>query len=216
MPILEAVFLEINEKVRVSPKLELAFAAGRFYLQALQLFESDPELAFLALVNAGEVIASGLEFSEEEIYDAETRELLAEVNEKLGDAKAEKVRERFFQIRRRFRICLCKLVNTAFFAGSESQDDLFRFKAEDFGTRITVAYDLRSIFLHAGKTFGGWVTALDYRNAEISIGTPAYGDAEWKKLISRIPTLVGMERVIRFCLLRFLHQEVSPLHEKLN
>ena len=216
VPILEAVFLEINEKQPVSPKLELAFVAGRFYLQALQLFESDPELAFLALVNAGEVLVSGLKFAEEELYDAETRELLAEVKEKLGDAKAEKVRGRFLQIRRRFRIGLSKLVNTAFFAGSESQEDFYRFKPEDFDTRMAAAYDLRSIFLHAGKTFGGWVTALDYRNAEVSIGTPAYGDAEWKKLISRIPTLVGMERVIRFCLLRFLHQEVSPLHEKLN
>ena len=216
LPILEAVFVEINEKLPVAPKLGLAFAAGRFYLQALQLFESDPELSFLALVNAGEVLASALEFSEEEVYDAETRELLAEVSEKLGDVKAERVRQRFFQIRRRFRVGLGKLVNAAFFAGSESQDDLFKFKPEDFGTRIAAAYDLRSIFLHAGKTFGGWVAPFDHRNAEVSIGTPAYGDAEWKKLISRIPTLVGMERVIRFCLLRFLHKEVSPLHEKLN
>jgi hypothetical protein len=216
LPILETIFYEINDKKPIPKELELAFVAGRFYQQALQLFESDPELAFLSLVNAGEVLISGLDFSEDEIYDRETQELLAEISNKLGDAKAEMVRNRFFQIRRRFRIGLSKLVNNTFFEGSESQDDFYKFKPDEFDMRIAAAYDLRSIFLHSGKTFGGWVTTFDYRNAEVSIGTPAYGDTEWKKLIARIPSLVGMERVIRFCLLRFLHQKVSPLHEKLN
>jgi len=216
LPILEAVFLEINEKKPVAKELELAFAAGRFYLQALQLFESDAELAFLSLVSAGEVLISGLDFSENEIYDGETQELLLEIKEKMGEAKSEKVRDRFFQIRRRFRIGLAKLVNKAFFEGSESRDEFSKFKQDEFDMRIAAAYDLRSNFLHAGKRFGVWVETMGHMNAEVSIGMPAYGDAEWKKLISRIPTLVGMERVIRFCLLRFLHQRVSPLHEKLN
>ena len=216
LPILDAVFLEINEKKSVLPELELAFTAGRFYLQALQLFESDSELAFLSLVNAGEVLVSGLQFSENETYDRDTQDLLAEIKEKLGDAKAEKVRDRFFQIRRKFRVGLSKLVNESFFEGSESQEEFFKFKPEDFDVRMAAAYDLRSNFLHAGKKFGTWVEIMGHRNTDVSIGTPAYGDAEWKKLISRIPTLVGMERVIRFCLLRFLHQKVSPLHGKLN
>jgi hypothetical protein len=216
LPILEAVFLEINDSKPAAKELELVFSAGQFYLQALQLFESEPELAFLSLVNAGEVLISGLEFSESEIYDEEIRTLLAEIKDKLGESKAEKVRGRFFQIRRKFRIGLSKLVNQSFFEGSESREDFYQFKQEDFDTRIAAAYDLRSYFLHAGKRFGIWVEIMGNMNADVSIGTPAYGDPEWKKLISRIPTLVGMERVIRFCLLRFLHQKVSPLHEKLN
>jgi hypothetical protein len=216
LPILETVILEINENKPVSKELELAFTAGRFYLQALQLFEPDPELAFLSLINAGEVLINGLAFSDDEIYDKDTQALLSEIEATLGDIKAQKVRDRFFQIRRKFRLGLSKLVNQAFFEGSESQEDFYRIRPEDFETRVVAAYDLRSAFLHAGKTFGGWVTALDHRNAEVSIGKPSAGDAEWKKLIERIPTLIGMERVIRFCLLRFLHQQVSPLHEKLN
>jgi hypothetical protein len=215
LPILDAVFLEINENKPVAKELELAFAAGRFYLQALQLFESDPELAFLSLVSAGEVLVSGLDFSGDGIYDKDTEELLIEIKEKLGDVKADKIR-RIFRVSRKFRVGLSKLVNKTFFEGSESQEEFYKFKPDEFDMRIAAAYDLRSNFLHAGKRFGVWTTILDYRNAEVSIGTPAYGDADWKKLISRIPTLVGMERVIRFCLLRFLHQKVSPLHEKLN
>jgi len=107
-------------------------------------------------------------------------------------------------------------VNESFFEGSESQQELFKLKPNDFDVRMAAAYDLRSHFLHAGKTFGVWVTSLANSNAEVGLGAPAYGDAEWKKLIARAPTLVGMERVIRFCLLRFLHQKVSFLHEKLQ
>jgi hypothetical protein len=216
LPILEAIFHEVNDKKPVPDELELAYTAGRFYQQALQLFESDPELAYLSLVNAGEVLISGLNFSEDELYDKETQELLAEIKNKLGNAQAEKVRDRFFQIGRKFRVGLSRLVNNAFFEGSESPDDFYKFRPDDFSTRIAAAYALRSKFLHVGKRFGVWATVLDYRNAEVSIGPPAYGDAEWKKLIARIPTLAGLERVIRFCLLRFLHQRVSPLHEKLN
>jgi hypothetical protein len=215
-PILEAVFLEINKQTSVSKDLELAYAAGSSYLQALQLFESDPEHAFLSLINAGEVIINGLEFAEDEIYDKDTQELLAEIKQQLGDVKAKRVRERFFQIRRKFRVGLSRLVNKSFFEGSESQDDSHKFKPEDFDVRIAAAYDLRSHYLHAGKRFEEWVTIFDHWNAEVCIETPFYGDAEWKKLIARIPTLVGMERVIRFCLLRFMHQKVAFLHEKLN
>lgn len=216
LPILEAVLLEINEKKSVSEALELAFAVGRFYVEALRLFESDPELAFLALVNAGEVLVSGLEFTEDELFDSETSKLLKEIQDKLGDEIVNKVRERLFQIRRRFRCGLSRLVNASFFEGTESEEELCKLKLEDFDKRMAAAYDLRSSYLHAGKRFEGWATALDYRNAEVSVGTPAYGDAEWKKVISRIPTLVGMERVIRFCLLRFLHQKVSHIHDKLD
>jgi hypothetical protein len=215
LPILDAVFLEINENKPVAKELDLAFAAGRFYLQALQLFESDTELAFLSLVSAGEVLVSGLDFSGDGIYGNDTEELLIEIKEKLGDVKADKIR-RIFRVSRKFRIGLSKLVNESFFEGSESQDEFFRFKPDEFDMRMAAAYDLRSNFLHEGKKFGGWVEIMSHINAEVSIGTPAHGDAEWKKLISRIPTLVGMERVIRFCLLRFLHQKVCPIHVKLN
>lgn len=215
LPMLDAIVLEINENKPLSVDLELALAAGRFYLQALQLFESDPELAFLSLVSAGEVLVGGLDFSRDGVYDNDTEELIVEIKEKLGDAKAEKIRQ-LFKVSRKFRVGLRKLVNTAFFEGSESQDAFYRLTPDEFEMRIAAAYELRSKFLHKGTRFGVWVTIFDHQNADVSIGPPAYGDAEWKKLISRVPTLVGMERVIRFCLLRFMHQKVSRLHEKLD
>jgi len=97
LPILEAILPEINEQKSVPRDLELAYAAGRFYLQALQLCESDPEHAFLSLINAGEVIISGLEYADDELYDQETQELLVEIEQTLGSAKAKRVRDRFFK-----------------------------------------------------------------------------------------------------------------------
>lgn len=173
LPILEAVFLEINENKNASIELDLALTAGRFYLQALQLFESDPELAFLSLVSAGEVLVSGLQFSDDELYDEETQRLLVEIKEKMGEAKAGRLRGRFSPIGRRFRKGLSKLVNKAFFEGSESQEDFAKFRQDDFERRIASAYELRSKFLHTGKRFGVWVGMLDHRNAEVSIWTPA-------------------------------------------
>ncbi|HEX8313108.1 MAG TPA: hypothetical protein VF614_17415, partial [Chthoniobacteraceae bacterium] len=211
VPIFDSIFAHVNETGSLSDGLNLVFTAGRFYQQALQQYDSDPELAFLSLVNAGEVLVSGLTFTTAELQDKELTAQLAEIDEKLDPELAADIRAKFFgQISRRFRRGLAKLLNAAFYAGSESTNDLYRLQPETIEKHLRAAYDLRSKFLHAGTRFGGWVKS-PVQGAETSIGTPAFGTADWKKLITAIPTLGGLERVIRFALMRFIHQRISPI-----
>jgi len=181
----------------------------------LQLYDADPEFAFLSLVNAGEVLASGLQLGDDDLYDDELKELLVEIEVKAGQETAQKLKKRLFQVRRKFTCGLARLLNTAFFEGSESAQDFFRLKPDNIEKHLKAAYDLRSRFLHVGTRFGNWVS-VSHEGAEVMIGEPAYGDPDWKRLISRIPTLGGLERIIRFCLLRFMHQRISILHPLLD
>lgn len=216
MPMLDRVFAEVDGTGQLSPDILLAFTAGRFYQQALQQYDSDPELAFLNLVNAGEVLASGLPFTEAELGDEQVAVLLAEIDAQLKPESASALRKKFFgQISRRFRKGLTKMLNEHFYLGAESTKEFLRFKPENMEKHLKAAYALRSQFLHAGTRFGSWVS-MDFQGSDIFIGTPAFGDSEWKKLIAAIPTLVGLERVIRFSVLRFIHQRISPLHASLD
>jgi len=216
MRILEQVFDEVDETRQLSQDLLLAFTAGRFYQQALQQYDSDPELAFLSLINAGEVLVSGLQFTENELGDEQLTVLLGEIDAQLSPGTASALRKKLFgQISRRFRKGLSKSLNENFYLGSESAEAFLRFTSENVEKHLKAAYSLRSQFLHAGTRFGNWVST-DYQGSEIFIGTPAFGDSEWKKLIAAIPTLGGLERVIRFSILRFIHQRISPLHVSLD
>lgn len=216
LPLLDLVFREIDENASLSEDVELAYTAGRFYLQGLDLFEDDSELSYLSFVNAGEVLVSALSFSGKELYDSDTRKLLSHVARKAGGQAARAVRKKLFQVRRRFRIGLTRLVAPAFFEGHECSEEWAALKPEDFGMRLNAAYDLRSKFLHSGARFAVWAEQLRHENAEIVPGKPAHGTPEWKELISRIPTLLAVERVMRFCLLKFIHTRITPLATKLG
>ena len=216
VPILDRIFAEVNGTGSLSKDLNLAFTAGRFYQQALQQYDSDTELAFLSLVNAGEVLVSGLKFTKAELRDDKLTAMLAEIDRCVKPETAAELKERFFrQISRRFRKGLTKSLNANFYSGSESAKDFLRLKPENIEKHLRAAYDLRSTFLHAGTRFGVWVLS-DGEGSETSIGTPAYGDSDWKKLIAAIPTLNGLERVIRFALLRFIHKRISSLNQLLD
>jgi hypothetical protein len=220
VPILDSIFGDVHRDISrngsLSDDLIRAFTAGRFYQQALQAYDSDPEFAFLNLVNAGEVLVSGLKFEESELKDECLTAVLAEIDAKLEPTAAKQIRKKFFgQISRRFRKGLAKLLNPAFFSGSESTRDFLCLKPENIEKHLKAAYDLRSRFLHVGTRFGGFITASP-DHEEISLAPAAYGDTEWKKLTAIVPTLAGLERVIRFCLLRFVHQRASAVHPSLD
>jgi hypothetical protein len=185
MPILNSVFSEVTRDVKkdgsLPEPLVLAYTAGRFYQKALEMFESEPEFAFLSLINSGEVLVSGLKFENSELEDAALNTIMSEVDAKLEPKIAEEIRKRFFgQISRRFRKGLVKLLNSAFFAGSETEEFL-RLTPTNVEDRLKAAYELRSIFMHEGTPFG-WVVSHDYQGNEISLGQAAYGEDRWKKI----------------------------------
>jgi len=41
-------------------------------------------------------------------------------------------------------------------------------------------------------------------------------DKEFENLLVKSPTFCGLERIMRFCLLRFIHLHGCPIDEKLN
>ena len=77
-------------------------------------------------------------------------------------------------------------------------------------------YNLRSKYVHTGIDFGHWLVPNPALMNEIQLGKPVVQDNELKKILARVPTYIGLERVMRFALLRLLHINNVYIHAELD
>ena len=192
--------------------------ATRFYARALRSFDNGPEVAFFHLIAAIEMLATEMDFADDQIFDPELLEIFKRIREELHDGEAvEKVvRTRLYQLRRRVALCAVELTNDNFFEGSEAKQPIARLSKEDLFARIKAAYDLRSRYAHTGADIGGWLNILAAQNEEIHLGRPVMKDKKLAQLILKAPTLAGLERLVRFMTLRFAYLKISTIHEALG
>ncbi len=183
--------------------------AAKFYLQALLNFERQPEFAYLNLITAGEVLSNYFEYPKDELLDEAIKGALNEIESAIpgGARLTNEIKTRLLQVRRRFVKAIEGLINSYFFTNSESTIEFATLKESDFHNRVLAAYDLRSRYVHTGIPFGTWIAM---GTTEIQPWIPAIGDKELQELLCRAPTYFGMERIIRFCLMRFLH--INGIH----
>jgi Apea-like HEPN len=178
--------------------------ACRFYLRALQNAELDPEVAYLNLITAGEILSNAPKFKNTDVLDSQAKTVLSDIeNGYSGGAKAAKiVRGRLRQVKRLYVGALMKLQDPSFFERREAKHEFEALKANDHEQALSAAYDLRSRYLHTGITFGGWVRP-GRDNAECQLGRPVVVDKEMAKILYRAPTFCGLERLTRYALLKF-------------
>ena len=192
--------------------------ATRFYARALRSFDSDPEVAFFHLIVAIEMLVAGMDFTEDQKFDAEALGIFKRIREELrGGERVERiVRGRLYQLRRRVSHCAVALTNDNFFDGSEAEHPVGRLSKEKLFDRIKAAYDLRSKYAHAGADIGGWLNIFADFNEEVPLGRPEMKDRKLAKLIQDALTLGGLERLVRFMTLRFGHLKISRVHDALE
>ena len=209
-----AVPLNLEEARRILPLLNgtaeptdaNAFrAASKFYLQALQTVEHDPEVAYLALITAGEILANAVDIDVDSLRPQEISDALCRVAAELegGEQLARVLGGQMRQIKRRFAAVIGCLVDERFFARPVAERSYDALQSRDFEKTIAAAYDLRSRYVHGGASFGGWIAPRGKDNAEIQAGKPIVEDKEFGRILAQAPTYAGLERTIRYALLRF-------------
>lgn len=179
--------------------------ACSFYARALRNCESDPEVAYLHLITAGEIMSAYFSRDQDALLDDSVKAALEEIGKQQpnGPKLVKIIRGRLLQIKRRFVSAFTDLVDAVFFSKSEAVKPPFALNAADFERRVAAAYDLRSKFVHTGINFGKWIEPRGDQKAEIQLGIPVVQDKEFAKILAIAPTFVGLERVVRYALLRF-------------
>lgn len=181
-------------------------AVCRHYMQSLQNAEDNPEVAYLNLITAGEILSGCFDYGNTELLDDQTNRDLRMIAEIIEDG--EKIRKRLSsqlrRIRSRFVMSLSRLLDEEFFSSSECEMGFGHFKTDDMRIRIGAAYDLRSAYLHTGVRFGLW-TRLGRHDEDVQLGQPVVDDKKFGRILHRAPTFAGLERLIRYCSLRYMH-----------
>lgn len=188
--------------------ISIVRTACKFYHQALQSAEHDPEIGYLNLITAGEIMSSCFEFAEDEVLDFETINMLEIIRNGLdgGEKIASHLRGRMLSVKKRFVRSLIQLLAHDFFEGSESSHDFNQFKPDAIESNIKSAYDLRSRYVHTGVSFGQWVRTSNGRG-DIQFGRPVVPDKDYARTLEKAPTFQGLERLIRYCLLRMIESK---------
>jgi Apea-like HEPN len=209
-----AVPLDLRQIARLSPiltrqvtdsaKATALKSAAKFYHQALQNGETDPEVAYLHLITAGEILASTHCPQSADHLDDSVRAILDQVTLHIpdGETSAKILANRMRQIQRRFYLTVEDLVDEQFFSAIKNKPDRNKFKKDDFSKRVSASYDIRSRYVHTGVSFGEWIAPRESLE-EVRVGLPHLEDREYAKLLQLAPTYIGLERVIRYCLIRF-------------
>ena len=195
---------------QLDPRFEgFLISAGRFYVHALQHAETQPEIAFLDLITCGEILSHFFNCDQDDLLDDKIKKDFKRIEDEIkgGDAIVRYFRSQLSNVKRKFIKTILYLLNPYFFQQSEAKENWGRLTQDDISMRIKAAYDLRSRYVHRGVNFGIWIdpTLLSRFNNEIPLGEPVIDDKELKKILIKSPTLIGMERIMRFCLLRFMH-----------
>ena len=204
----------IGKEAKNNSHFDLFNAACRFYALSLQNFEHDPEVAYLHLISAGEIITSNHGIGDDDLYDEETQMILSAISEEMTDGVnvVKRIKGKLRQIKRRFGFGLESLLDDDFFR----DESALKIGRANISECLRAAYDLRSQYVHTGFSFGSSV-ARTMMNEEVLIGWPAHLEGERLKAIKKAPTYRGLERVMRYCLLRFAEQNFNiELKEKIT
>jgi len=198
--------LEPILKENTSPEAIAFEAAVKFYSQALQNVEKNIEVAYLNLITAGEILANQHSPQKEELLDGTIQSILRDVREYVPDGNkcANILASQMRQIKKRFANAIEDLVDDQFFDGSEHEEKFRKMSKESLGSRVRAAYDIRSQYVHSGVSFGRWIAPRGtppYN--EVQLGKPVLEDKRISKLLVKAPTYVGLERIIRYCLIKF-------------
>jgi len=185
----------------------IIMSAARFYLRSIRIFEEEPELAFLDFITCGEILSNYFPYSDEELFDERLLNIFNEIESQLerGGSISSDLKNRLYQVKRKYSITICKLLNDYFFSYSESNNSFGSLTKDSIEKRIKASYDLRSQYVHTGGNFGSWLAPNNADQWEFHSGTPVGLPPKLTRLIVETPTYIGMERIMRYCLLRFIH-----------
>ncbi len=190
----------------------IIISVTKFYANSLRIAEKHPDIAYLQLITALEILSSYFDYTEKDLIETDVIDTLALVEKKLdnGLAKAKKIKSLIWGVKKKFTKTILNLIDDDFFIQGDNY--YIPVKKREFESTIKAAYDLRSKFTHTGKDFGDWIKPQP-RVFETQAGKPVVTDKEFAKILAKAPTYLGLERIVRYCILKFMENNELKLIE---
>lgn len=210
--------------------LNVLFAAARFYHRSLQIFDLEPDVAYLDLITCGEILCNHTDYPDNTLYDSDVLDALGKLRAVPdgGEEAYGKLKGSLRQIRRRFTKTILDFLNDYFFTNTEANEhgklsksdtNLFWKDGKEEITierRVKAAYDLRSLYVHTGVDFSQAVLPIPSILNETQIGLRHFDSDSMETAVLLSPTYLGMERIMRYCLVRFTHLHGIAIDPRLD
>lgn len=196
----------------VTNKLNIFLIAARHYWLSLNQVLLEPDIAYINLVTAAEILSSNFEFDDKNLFDEDTIKMFEEIEQKLdnGPKKVKIVKSRFFQVKRKYWLTIQNLIDDAFYSSSPYKGKkIVKAKLEKLAKN---AYDLRSGYLHAGEEFGRYTVARPDMSDEYGNLFSTGLSKDLIKLLKNSPRYMGMEKIIHYCLYKYLVDHIVSVH----
>ena len=210
--------------------LNVLFAAAGFYHRSLQIFDLEPGLAYLDLITCSEIFCNHTQYPDTALYDPDVLDALnrLRVVPDVGEEAYRRLKGSLRQIKRKFTKTILDLLNDYFFTNTEANDHgkltksnthwFWKDGKEEITVerRIKAAYDLRSQYVHTGVDFSDGVLPNPSILNETQIGIRHFESNTMEEAVLLAPTYLGMERIIRYCLVRFAHLHGITIDPRLD
>ncbi|MGN7854277.1 hypothetical protein [Exiguobacterium sp. 22311] len=209
------IFHSENQNPNFLKFKQLISAALMFYSRSLNIFKTEKELAFLDLITCGEILTNldSEQYDEETLYDQNLLDMFRQISAlENGDSIVRNLKSRLYQVKRKFTYGLINLLNPIFFdnteVGRERPPANLNLTPENIEITLKSAYDLRSKYVHTGEKFGSFITPESHCfNEKIMFyPIPTRDNRNLIRTLRSAPTFLGLERILRFALLKSIHQ----------
>jgi hypothetical protein len=210
--------------------VNVLFAAAGFYHRSLQIFDLEPSLAYLDLITCGEILCNHTNYPDSTLYDPDVLDALDKLRAvpKVGEEAYRRLKGNLRQIKRRFTKTVLDLLNDYFFTNTEANEHgrltksaihpLWKEGKEEITVekRIKAAYNWRSLYVHTGEDFSDAVLPMRSILNETQVGLRRFDSATMEEAVLFAPTYLGMERIMRYCLVRFAHLHGITIDPRLD
>lgn len=219
------IFHSENQNPNFLKFKQLISAALMFYSRSLNIFKTEKELAFLDLITCGEILTNldSEQYDEETLYDQNLLNMFRQISAlENGDSIVRNLKSRLYQVKRKFTYGLINLLNTNFFdnteVGRERPPSNINLTPANIEITLKSAYDLRSKYVHTGEKFGSFIMPESHWFNEKIMFLPIQtrDNSDLVRTLRNAPTFLGLERILRFTLLKSIHQNGISINSELD
>lgn len=204
---LEKIKSIINLEIGNNNKMKMItmIAALKQYNLSLQYANTDPDMAYISMVECGEILSNMVKINTDDLLTIEEKDLLEEIKDlEDGEKKYNYIKGKFRQISKRFVVGLMSTIDEKFYSSNKEIHKNYLFKKENIELLLKGSYNLRSLYVHEGGSFGrNTMPTLPFLSDYINSHSTGHS-VNMIKALDKAASFTGLERVIHYCIFKNL------------
>jgi hypothetical protein len=186
-------------------KMKTMIAALKQYNLSLQYVNTDPDMAYISMVESGEILSNIITICTDDLLTKDEKEILEEIKDlKDGEKKYKYIKSKFRQISKRFVAGLMSTIDENFYNSKKGIHEKYLFQKDNIEIFLKGSYNLRSLYVHEGGSFGrNTMPTFPFLSDYISSHSTGHSP-KMKKALDKAASFTGLEKIIQYSIFKNL------------